>query len=77
MTEWTNLTEISGIGHGQIQIGFWGVAIEYQVDLGLIGGMYNLIRGALAATKDFGKDSSKKEDLQKKEGDEKDPSSSS
>ena len=30
--------------------------------LGLVGGMYNLIRESLAATKDFGKDSSKKDD---------------
>ena len=35
--------------------------------LGLVGGMYNLIRQALAATRDFGKDSSKEEDDQKKD----------
>ena len=35
--------------------------------LGLVGGMYNLIRQALAATRDFGKDSSKEDNDQNKE----------
>jgi len=43
-------------------------ALLICIFLGLIGGMYNLIRESLNATRDFGKDSSNKdEDDQKKE----------